>query len=121
MGASSAFHLARAGLGVVVVDAFDGPAEGSTGRSFASVRARWAGARVLFRHRVTEVAADGAGTWTLTAGGRRIRAGCVVNAAGGWASELARRAGLSAPVVHSRRNVYATAPGAFDRHVPMTI
>jgi len=42
LGASSAFHLARAGLSVVVVDSFGGPAEGSTGRSFASIRAQWA-------------------------------------------------------------------------------
>jgi len=44
VGASSAYRLARSGLHVVVVDAFDGPAEGSTGRSFASVRAQWADA-----------------------------------------------------------------------------
>jgi len=226
LGASSAFHLARTGLDVVVLDAFDGPAEGSTGRSFASVRAQWAdalnielswrsiqayrafpdeygidvgyrpsgylflvpdsawqahlaavdlqrqhgvpvdvldppaarritplethglagatwgpadgvvdphlatsaylqlarsaGAQVLFRHRVTGVACDGERTWTLTAGERRIRGGCVVNAAGGWAGELATLAGLSVPVVHSRRNIYATASGAFQQ-VPMTI
>jgi sarcosine oxidase subunit beta len=225
LGASSAYHLARAGLRVVVVDAFAGPAEGSTGRSFASIRAQWAdalnielswrsieayrsfpevhgidvgyrpsgylflvpqiawgaqltavdlqrehgvpvdvldlpaaqqltpfashglagatwgpadgvvdphlattaylqlarsaGAEVLFRHRVTEVSAgDG---WTVTAGGRRFDARYVVNAAGGWAGELAALAGLSAPVVHSRRNIYATAPGALADPVPMTI
>lgn len=226
VGASSAFHLARAGLCVVVVDAFDGPAEGSTGRSFASVRAQWAdalntelswrsiqayrsfpekhgvdvgyrpsgylflvpdsdwegqlaavelqrahgvpvdvldvseaqritafathgiagatwgpsdgvvdphlatsaylqlaraaGAQVYFRHRVTAVGSDGA-DWTLTTGERRIRARHVVNAAGGWAGELAGLAGRSVPVVHSRRNIYATAPGALERQVPMTI
>ena len=42
VGASSAYHLARAGLRVHVVEAFGGPAEGSTGRSFASIRAQWA-------------------------------------------------------------------------------
>jgi sarcosine oxidase subunit beta len=225
LGASSAFHLARAGLRVVVVDAFPGPAEGSTGRSFASIRAQWAdplnielswrsiqafrsfpevhgidvgyrpsgylflvpdaaweaqlaavelqrkhgvpvdvldlpaaqrftpfaphelagatwgradgvvdphlatsaylhlarsaGAHVLFRHRVTAVAAGD--QWTVTAGGRRIAARYVVNAAGGWAGEIAALAGLGVPVVHSRRNIYATAPGALDDPVPMTI
>lgn len=225
VGASSAYRLARAGLHVVVVDAFDGPAEGSTGRSFASVRAQWAdalnielswrsiqayrsfpeghgmdvgyrpsgylflvpdtawegqlaavdlqhrhgvpvdvldlaaaqqitsfaprglagatwgpadgvvdphlatsaylhlarsaGAQVLFRHRVTEVRADD--TWTITAGERRIRAQYVVNAAGGWAGEVAALAGLTVPVVHSRRNIYSTAPGAVATQVPMTI
>src|SRR5438552_12531162 len=42
IGASCAYHLARAGRRVVVLEQFDGPAEGSTGRSFASVRAQWA-------------------------------------------------------------------------------
>ena len=226
IGASAAFHLARAGLRTLVVEALDGFAEGSTGRSFASIRAQWAdplnielswrsiqayrsfpdehgidvgyrpsgylflvpetdwtaqlaavelqrahgvpvevldlpaaqritefagaglggatwgpqdgvvdphlatgaylqlaraaGAEVRFRHRVTAAAADGAG-WTLTAGGTTIRTGHVVNAAGGWAGELARLAGLAVPVVHSRRNIYSTATGAVRRPVPMTI
>ncbi|MDA8435302.1 MAG: FAD-dependent oxidoreductase [Actinomycetales bacterium] len=42
IGASAAYHLSRRGLSVVVVEQFDGPAEGSTGRSFASVRGQWA-------------------------------------------------------------------------------
>jgi sarcosine oxidase subunit beta len=226
IGASTAYHLARAGLGVVVVDAFDGPAEGSTGRSFASIRAQWAdalnielswrsiqayrslpdehgidvgyrpsgylflvpeaawdaqlaavdlqrahgvpvdvldvrsaqritefaadglggvtwgpadgvvdphlatsaylqlarvaGAQVRFRRRVTAVQPDGT-SWTLTADGDTIHAAHVVNAAGGWAGELAELAGLSVPVVHSRRNIYSTAPGALRHPVPMTI
>lgn len=227
IGASTSYHLARAGLGVVTVEALDGPAEGSTGRSFASIRAQWAdplnielswrsiqqyrsfadthgvdigyrpsgylllvpdgawdaqlatvelqrahgvpvdvldvpaaqaitpfdgtgiagatwgpadgvvdphlvtgaylglaraaGAQVLFRHRVTAVTAGDDGAWTLTAGGRSIRARHVVNAAGGWAGEFAALAGLTVPVVHSRRNIYAGAPGALDAELPMTI
>src|SRR5580693_6652820 len=42
IGASSAHHLSRAGLRVAVLEAFGGPAEGSTGRSFASIRSQWA-------------------------------------------------------------------------------
>ena len=42
IGASCAYQLAAAGHSVIVVDMFDGPAEGSSGRSFASVRAQWA-------------------------------------------------------------------------------
>jgi sarcosine oxidase subunit beta len=57
----------------------------------------------------------------VTAGDRAIHAAHVVNAAGGWAGELAGLAGLSVPVVHSRRNIYSTAPGALPRPVPMTI
>jgi sarcosine oxidase subunit beta len=228
IGASSAYHLARTGLRVTVVEALGGPAEGSTGRSFASIRAQWAdplniemswrsirqfrsfaadhgidvgyrptgylllvphaaweaqlaavelqrehgipvevldvaaagritplaqdgiagatwgpadgvvdphlvtgayltlaraaGARVLFRHPVSAVTADDRdGSWSVTAGGRVVRAGYVVNAAGGWASEVAALAGLDVPVVHSRRNIYATAPGALPAPLPMTI
>ena len=42
VGASSAYHLAAAGRRVIVVESFDGPAAGSTGRSFASIRGQWA-------------------------------------------------------------------------------
>jgi sarcosine oxidase subunit beta len=227
IGASTAYHLASRGLRVVVADTFDGPAEGSTGRSFASIRAQWAdelnvelswrsiqsfrdfgqthgidvgyrpsgylflvpedgwqaqraavdlqrehgvpvevldlaaaqritpfategiaggtwgpadgvvdphlatsaylqlargrGAQVLFGHRVTDISTGRAATWEITAGQRRITATHMVNAAGGWAGELAALAGLTAPVVHSRRNIYSTAPGALSTPLPMTI
>ncbi|MFG1702664.1 NAD(P)/FAD-dependent oxidoreductase [Nonomuraea sp. M3C6] len=228
IGASSACRLARAGLRVIVVDALGGPAEGSTGRSFASIRGQWAdplniemswrsirqyrsfpddhgvdvgyrpngylllvpdaaleaqlaaveeqrrhgvpvevldvaaagrvtpfdaagiagatwgpadgvvdphlatsayldlaraaGAQVFFRHRVAAVDRhDATGGWDVTAGGRTVRAQHLVNAAGGWAGELAALAGLTVPVVHTRRNVYATAPGGLSSTLPMTI
>jgi sarcosine oxidase, subunit beta len=232
IGASSACHLARSGLRVIVAEAFGGPAEGSTGRSFASVRAQWAdplnieiswrsirayrsfpadhgidvgyrptgylllvpdaawqaqlaavdlqrehgvpvevldlaaagrltplapdglagatwgpadgvvdphlatsayltlaraaGARVLFRHPVSAITPGGpGGRWSVTAGGRTVRARYVVNAAGGWAGQVAALAGLAVPVAHSRRNIYASAPGALAAlgigPVPMTI
>ena len=228
VGGSCAYHLARAGLQVTVVESFGGPAQGSTGRSFASVRAQWAdplnielswrsicqfrsfvsdhgidvgyrpsgylllvpdaawqaqltavdlqrehgvpvdvldvaaaacitlftaagiagatwgpadgvvdphlataaylamaraaGAQVLFRHPVTAIDADaGSGSWTVTAGERTLHGQHVVNAAGGWAGKLAALADLTVPVVHSRRNIYATAPGALAAAVPMTI
>ena len=226
VGASAAYHLAARGKTVVVIEAFDGPAEGSTGRSFASIRAQWAdplniemswrsireyrdfetdhgidvgyrpsgylfvvpepqwathleavvlqrehgvpvevldpaaaqqytafntagvggatwgpadgvvdphlattayvqlaratGARVLFGHRVSEIA-QGPDGWVMNAGDTTIRCTHIVNAAGGWAGELATMAGLDVPVVHSRRNIYATAAGALDVAVPMTI
>jgi sarcosine oxidase, subunit beta len=231
IGASCASHLSRAGLRVIVLEAFGGPAEGSTGRSFASIRSQWAdplnieiswrsvrayrsfpeehgidvgyrptgylllvpeaqwpahlaavelqrahgvpvdvpdlpaaaritpftpdglagatwgpadgvvdphlattayltlarnaGTRVLFQHRVSAVTAQTGGDWSVTAGGRTIRARYLVNAAGGWSGEVAALAGLSVPVAHSRRNIYATAPGALDAistgPLPMTI
>jgi sarcosine oxidase subunit beta len=227
LGASSASHLASAGLAVTVVERCGGPAQGSTGRSFASVRAQWAdplnielswrsictyrsfsadhgtdvgyrpsgylllvpetaweaqlaavslqrehgvpvevlspaaaasivplepagiagatwgpadgvvdphlataaylamaraaGAQVLFGHPVTSIEAGSSGDWAVTAGGRVLRAGHVVNAAGGWAAEVAALAGFTVPVTHSRRNIYATAPGALPTQLPMTI
>lgn len=228
VGASCAYALASRGLQVTVVEAFKGPAEGSSGRSFASVRAQWAdplnielswrsicsyrdfatnygvdvgyrptgylllvrdqawaaqleavelqreygvpvevldiegavkitpfatagiagatwgpadgvvdphlvtttflsmaralGTQVLFGRRVTEVAAAPSdGGWTVTAGGTTLHSQHLVNAAGGWAGEVAALAGFSVPVVHSRRNVYATAPRALPAPLPMTI
>jgi glycine/D-amino acid oxidase-like deaminating enzyme len=226
VGASCAFHLARAGLRTVVVDQFGGPAEGSTGRCFASVRGQWAddlnielswrsiqafrsfpdehgidvgyaargylfavpheawpthlaavqrqrahgvpvevldiarateitpfepagiagatwgpadgvvdphgltvaylelarahGAEARFRHAVTSLDQVASG-WVVRAGPEEFAAGLVVNAAGGWAGQVAALAGLDVPVVHSRRNIYASAPGALDRALPMTI
>ncbi len=57
----------------------------------------------------------------MTAGGQDFGARFVVNAAGGWAGQVAALAGLAVPVVHSRRNIYATAPGALPAPLPMTI
>jgi sarcosine oxidase subunit beta len=41
IGSSCAYHLAARGQQVTVLEKFDAPAEGSTGRSFASVRGQW--------------------------------------------------------------------------------
>ena len=226
VGASCAFHLARAGLRTVVIDQFGGPAEGSTGRCFASVRAQWAddlnielswrsiqafrsfpeehgvdvgyaasgylfavpreawpahlaaverqrvqgvpvdvldiaaaaaitpfepdgiagatwgpadgvvdphgltvaylelarahGADIRFRQAVTSLDRAAAG-WVVRAGPEEFASGLVLNAAGGWAGQVAALAGLDVPVSHSRRNIYAGAPGAFGRRLPMTI
>jgi sarcosine oxidase subunit beta len=227
IGASSAHHLAAAGLRVVVLEALDGPAAGSTGRSFASIRGQWAddlnielswrsiqayrdfpkrhgvdvgyrpsgylllvstelwdaqlraverqrqhgvpvevlsfdaaqritpfapaglggttwgpadgvvdphlatsayldlarrdGATVRFRTAVECVESHPDGSWTLRAGELAVHTQYVVNAAGGWAGEVAALAGLSVPVVHSRRNVYSSAPGALAKALPMTV
>ena len=229
VGASCAYHLARAGFSVLVAEAFGGPAEGSTGRSFASIRSQWAdslniemswrsvrayrsfpddhgidvgyrptgylllipdalwqaqleavdlqrahgvpvevlgltaaaritpfaadgiagatwgpadgvvdphlatrayvdlaraaGAQVSYRCPVTAIEPDtNRGGWEVSAGGGPARhAQYLVNAAGGWAGEVAALAGLTVPVVHSRRNIYASAPGALPDPVPMTI
>jgi sarcosine oxidase subunit beta len=226
IGASCAYHLAKRGLRVAAVEALAGPAEGSTGRSFASVRAQWAdhhntdlawrcireyrdfeathgfdigyrptgylllipesqweaqleavelqrsygvpvevldvakaqeitafeptgvagatwgtadgqvdpqgiavayltmakslGASTFYNFQVEGI--DQAGDrWTVSHGRRALTAGYIVNAAGGWAGRTAALAGLEVPVVHSRRNVYSSAPGAPPHAVPMTV
>lgn len=227
IGASSAYQLAAAGHRVVLVEALDGPATGSTGRSFASIRGQWAddlnvelswrsiqtfrefpdkhgidvgyrpsgylllvsehlwaaqldavdlqrahgvpvdvlsfdaaqqitpfdatglggatwgsadgvvdphlvssawvdlarthGATVLYRRPVTSVEPTAAGGWTVRAGAHTITSQYVVNAAGGWAGQVAALAGLDVPVVHSRRNIYSSAPGALAASLPMTV
>ena len=228
VGASCAYHLAGAGLQVTVVENFDGPAQGSTGRSFASIRAQWAdplnielswrsicqfrsfvsahdidvGYRpsgylllvpdAAWEAQLTAVdlqrehgvpvevldAAAAACITPFTAAGiarrdlgpsrrssrsasgddrvpghgpccwrpgpvpvpghrdrRRLRIrqldGDRWRAHPAWptcrergrrvAGELAALAGLAVPVVHSRRNIYATAPGALAAALPMTI
>jgi len=45
----------------------------------------------------------------------------LVNAAGAWAGEVARRAGLEVPVYPVRRMVFATAPTAWQHSYPLTI
>lgn len=227
IGASSAFHLSRRGMRVLVLEARSGPAEGSTGLSFASVRAQWAeplniqlawtgiqayrdfepqygidvgyratgylflvpegqweaqvravelqrsygvpvevlglqeaqritpfdtaglagatwgtadgrvdphaatrgylelaragGAQVRFKSAVEGLSRDADDGWDVVAGGRTVHARYLVNAAGGWAGDVAAQAGLRVPVTHSRRNVYASAAGALERMVPMTV
>ncbi len=227
IGASTAHHLARAGQRVVVLEALDGPAAGSTGRSFASIRGQWAdplniemswrsiqayrdfpatygvdvgyrptgylllvstptwaaqlqavelqrehgvpvevlsfaaarelvpfetaglggttwgpadgvvdphlatvafldlarsaGTQVFFRHRVSGIEAHDDGGWAVRAGDLTVRSEFLVNAAGGWAGECAALAGLVVPVVHSRRNVYSSAPDALAARLPMTV
>ena len=227
IGASSAYRLAAAGLRVVLVEALDGPAAGSTGRSFASIRGQWAddlnielswrsiqafrdfpdqhgvdvgyrpsgyllligerlwtaqlaaverqrahgvpvevldidraqritpfdpvglggatwgpadgvvdphlatsawvelarqhGARVRYRRPVTAFEPTADGGWTIRAGADVITAQHVVNAAGGWSGEVAALAGFDVPVMHSRRNVFSSAPGALTNPLPMTV
>lgn len=227
VGASCAFHLAQRGLSVAVVEARAGHAEGSTGLSFASVRAQWAdrlniemswrsiqrwrdfegtygldvgyrpngylllfphavwdrqleavelqrsygvpvevlslaqaqtitpfdptglggatwgpadgqidphgatgaflalarrhASTVLFHFPVDRVEAQPDGSWLVGSRENSVVGGHLVNAAGGWGGELAALAGFDVPVVHSRRNIYATAQGVAQKYQPMTV
>jgi sarcosine oxidase subunit beta len=81
------------------------------------------GARVEWDTEVTglERAADGRITAVRTAR-RTIPAGAVVNAAGAWAGEAARFAGVDLPVTPLRRQVAITAPcDLLPATMPMTI
>ena len=82
--------------------------------------ARAHGAEVRYRRAVTAVERAGPG-WLVSAGPDRFAAGLIVNAAGGWAGEVAALAGLDVPVAHSRRTIYASAAGMDGRRLPMTI
>jgi sarcosine oxidase subunit beta len=90
----------------------------ATGAYLELARAR--GASVHLRSPVTGIEARADGTWEVHTAAQSLRAQHVVNAAGGWSAETAAMAGLKVPVVHSKRNVYASAAGAVDRVIPMT-
>jgi sarcosine oxidase subunit beta len=76
---------------------------------------------VRFRRPVESIETNADGSWTLASGDLIVRAQHVVNAAGGWAGEVAALGGLEVPVVHSRRNVYSSAASAVAATLPMTV
>ncbi|GAC1337903.1 MAG: FAD-binding oxidoreductase [Myxococcales bacterium] len=81
------------------------------------------GARLLAATRPLAFEKDAAGriVGVLTSAGA-IPASAVVNAAGPWAAEVGRLAGLALPVVPLRRQVASTVPCAvFPDDLPMTI
>ncbi|MYZ48035.1 GcvT family protein [Propylenella binzhouense] len=61
--------------------------------------ARIAGAEIHLHARVTELAQDADGSWTVTTESGSIRAEHVVNAGGLWAREIGRMVGLELPVL----------------------
>ncbi len=83
--------------------------------------ARALGVRFETATRVTGLAARD-GRLSVTTDRGAVSAGRVVNAAGAWAGELARLAGIEIPVRPLRRQVAATVPtAALSPDVPMTI
>ena len=77
------------------------------------------GTRTLLSSPVHAIDRTGDG-WQVESARGRVRAGAVVNAAGGWAGEVAALAGLTVPVTHSRRMLFCTAGGQ-RTDLPMTI
>jgi sarcosine oxidase, subunit beta len=101
-------------------DGFIRPLEILRGYAEAAMRL---GARFEYGVGVEGFKADGRGRVdeVLTTGGA-IKAGRVVNAAGPWAGEVARLAGVSVPVTPLRRQVAITKPcDLLPEEMPMTI
>lgn len=84
--------------------------------------ARKSGAVLHKRARVTHLARDRGG-WTLGAGTERIRAARVVNAAGAWASDIARLASASPISIQPLRRtiVQLRLQREIPAHLPLTI
>jgi sarcosine oxidase subunit beta len=63
----------------------------------------------------------GGNSWLVETPQGIFEAEYLVNAAGAWAGEVARRAALTVPVQPVRRIVYATVPTAWHHAYPLTI
>lgn len=85
--------------------------------------AQRAGVQVRWNARVEGMERDREGRIThVTVAGDRIAVGNVVNAAGAWSATIAAMAGISLPVVPTRRQIAVTEPlTALDDGFPMTI
>lgn len=101
-----------------------GPADGTVDPHGITLeylrRARGLGAQLHLETEVLRVrpAAEG---WRLVTHRGVFSARYVLNAAGAWAGEVGRRAGLEIPVQPARRMVYATGPLPWDHRYPLTV
>ncbi|HEU4742646.1 MAG TPA: FAD-dependent oxidoreductase [Meiothermus sp.] len=59
--------------------------------------------------------------WNVETSRGTFEAPFILNAAGAWAGEVGKRAGLEIPVQPARRLVFATAPTAWKHSYPLTI
>ncbi|WP_064745156.1 NAD(P)/FAD-dependent oxidoreductase [Pseudonocardia acaciae] len=100
------------------------PADGGVDPHLATTAylgmARQHGARVLARSPAVTIEHRG-DRWAVRTPDAVVEATAVVNATGGWAGEVAGLAGLTVPVHHSRRMIFASAPVPDRSRVPMTI
>ncbi|MBO1436531.1 FAD-dependent oxidoreductase [Meiothermus sp. CFH 77666] len=83
-------------------------------------RARALGAEVLTETEFLTAEQVG-GEWRVSTSRGSFQTPFVLNAAGAWAGEVGRRAGLSIPVEPARRMVFCTAPIPYPSWHPLTI
>ncbi len=83
-------------------------------------RARALGAELYTETEFLAAEPDGGG-WRVQTSRGLFTARYVLNAAGAWAGEVGRRAGLSIPVEPARRMVFCTAPVPHPAWHPLTI
>ncbi len=90
-------------------------------RGYAEAAARL-GVRFAWGTECLGVEVDGGRVVAVETTGGRISTGCVVNAAGAWAREVGRLAGVDVPVRPLRRQVALTRPFAgLPEEMPLTI
>jgi sarcosine oxidase subunit beta len=101
-----------------------GPADGFIDPHSAAMAylgmARSAGAQLWLEAPLLAAEATGAG-WILETPRGRVHCDYVINAAGAWSGLVAERAGLSVPVVPSRRMIFATAAMPGRGSLPLTM
>jgi dimethylglycine dehydrogenase len=83
------------------------------------------GAQISLRNRVIELRAEPDGSWLVVTEQGTCRAEHVVNAAGLWAKQIGRMAGLDLPVVPMEHHYLVTEPNrqisALDRELPIMV
>jgi sarcosine oxidase subunit beta len=85
-------------------------------------RATQQGAHILEHTAVTAIDASGGHVRSVTTNHGTVETPVVVNAAGAWGAEIGKLAGVSLPVLPSRRHIFVTHPfDAVPRGIPLTI
>jgi sarcosine oxidase subunit beta len=85
-------------------------------------RARAGGATFREHAAVTAIEVESGRVRAVRAGDERIACETVVNAAGAWAAEIGRLAGVDLPIQPLRRQIFVTGPvTGMDHPIPLTV